>query len=182
MKIAREVVRVHGRQSFSFSKLAVGRAGGGGTSSNNNNNNNKTLLTFAACAVLGGVGYIAGGGGGGGGERLTEERQQHGGLDPHVPLILQQHPELAEEEAAAAATAATRGEMIATVTQRAFFDLSIAGRKAERVVFGLYGRGQPRTVENFRKLCTGEAGVGTESGTQLCYKGSRFHRVISGFM
>ena len=39
----------------------------------------------------------------------------------------------------------------------------------------------PKTAENFRQLCTGEAGTGG-AGKPLHYKDSIFHRIIPGFM
>jgi cyclophilin family peptidyl-prolyl cis-trans isomerase len=40
----------------------------------------------------------------------------------------------------------------------------------------------PRTCENFRQLCTGEAGRSKATGKPLYFKGSIIHRVIKGFM
>ncbi|PFH50871.1 hypothetical protein AMATHDRAFT_60373 [Amanita thiersii Skay4041] len=62
-----------------------------------------------------------------------------------------------------------------------FFDITIGGQFVGRVVFKLYSDLVPRTAENFRALCTGEQGEG-KSGKPLHYKGSKFHRVIKGFM
>ncbi|KAI1312251.1 hypothetical protein EDD11_003008 [Mortierella claussenii] len=51
-----------------------------------------------------------------------------------------------------------------------------------RVVMELFKDEAPRTVENFRALCTGEKGISKISGVPLHYRGSIFHRVIKGFM
>jgi peptidylprolyl isomerase len=55
-----------------------------------------------------------------------------------------------------------------------FFDITIDGEAAGRVVFELYDDVVPKTATNFRELATGEHGFG--------YEGSGFHRVIPDFM
>lgn len=64
---------------------------------------------------------------------------------------------------------------------KVFFDMTIGGQPAGRIVMELYTDKTPETAENFRALCTGEKGVG-RSGKPLHFKGSSFHRVIPNFM
>lgn len=62
-----------------------------------------------------------------------------------------------------------------------FFDITMDGADAGRIVFELRHDIVPKTAENFRALCTGEKGSGA-SGKPLHFKGSIFHRVIPDFM
>merc|ERR1711908_19025 len=64
---------------------------------------------------------------------------------------------------------------------RVFFDMTIGGAAAGRIVMELRADVVPKTAENFRALCTGEKGMG-KSGKPLHFKGSAFHRVINDFM
>lgn len=63
-----------------------------------------------------------------------------------------------------------------------FFDVSIGGEPAGRIIMELYYDVTPKTAENFRVLCTGENKRRAKGGQALHYKGSTFHRVIKAFM
>ncbi|KAF8900348.1 cyclophilin-like domain-containing protein [Mucidula mucida] len=55
-----------------------------------------------------------------------------------------------------------------------YFDITIDGQNAGRLVFKLYDDVVPKTCKNFRELATGQHGFG--------YAGSGFHRIIPNFM
>ncbi|OWF35203.1 peptidyl-prolyl cis-trans isomerase B-like [Mizuhopecten yessoensis] len=60
------------------------------------------------------------------------------------------------------------------ITNKVYFDITIDGEDAGRIVFGLFGDTVPLTTENFVQLASHANGYG--------YKGSKFHRVIKDFM
>nr|KYP44071.1 Peptidyl-prolyl cis-trans isomerase CYP19-4 [Cajanus cajan] len=67
------------------------------------------------------------------------------------------------------------------ITHRVFLEVDIDGQRLGRIVIGLYGQVVPKTVENFRALCTGTWSLHI-FGVKLHYKGIPFHRIISGFV
>ncbi|XP_020818115.1 peptidyl-prolyl cis-trans isomerase 6 [Drosophila serrata] len=60
------------------------------------------------------------------------------------------------------------------VTDKVFFDMSIGGEPAGRIVIGLFGKTVEKTVRNFKELAEKPQGEG--------YKASKFHRIIKDFM
>ncbi|KAJ7866048.1 peptidyl-prolyl cis-trans isomerase [Mycena olivaceomarginata] len=60
------------------------------------------------------------------------------------------------------------------MSENVFFDITINGQPAGRIVFKLYDAEVPKTAANFRELATGQHGFG--------YAGSGFHRIIPKFM
>lgn len=68
------------------------------------------------------------------------------------------------------------------ITAQVFLDVEANGTAIGRIIIDLFGQAVPKTAESFRALCTGEKGIGRESGRPLHFKGSRFHRIVPGFM
>ncbi|SCN60253.1 peptidyl-prolyl cis-trans isomerase, putative [Plasmodium chabaudi adami] len=64
------------------------------------------------------------------------------------------------------------------VTHKAYFDISINDKPIGRIVFGLYGKVAPKTVENFVSICKGTV----VNDKMLSYTNSIFHRIIPNFM
>ena len=60
-----------------------------------------------------------------------------------------------------------------------FFDIAIGTEKLGRIKFELFADICPRTAENFRQFCTGEALRGS---LPMGYKGCTFHRVVANFV
>eukprot|EP00918_Siedleckia_nematoides_P107126 GHVU01233570.1.p1 GENE.GHVU01233570.1~~GHVU01233570.1.p1 ORF type:complete len:226 (-),score=27.12 GHVU01233570.1:182-838(-) len=65
------------------------------------------------------------------------------------------------------------------VVAQVYLDIEHGGKPLGRIVIALF-KGTPNTSENFRVLAVGDQKAA--DGTPLRYKGSKFHRVIKGFM
>ena len=72
-------------------------------------------------------------------------------------------------------------EPVAEITKKVYFDVAVDGGKLGRVVFGLYGKEEPKTVANFMALSVGDL-KSKLNGEQMAYKNTVFHRIIPGFM
>jgi len=83
---------------------------------------------------------------------------------------------------ASTASTTSKKPKFAYVHNQVYFDIKIGGQKAGRIEITLDMKNTPRTAENFRCLCTGEKGTGMKSNKPLSFKGSKFHRIIPGFM
>lgn len=62
------------------------------------------------------------------------------------------------------------GEREKMVNPRCFLDIAIGGELEGRIVVELYSDAVPITAENFRALCTGEKGIGPNTGVPLHFK------------
>ncbi|EGB10136.1 hypothetical protein AURANDRAFT_7500, partial [Aureococcus anophagefferens] len=65
-----------------------------------------------------------------------------------------------------------------------FLDLELDGARLGRLTLRLFADKTPRTAENFRLLCRGDAGYSTATWkkTKRSYEGTAFHRVVPGFV
>ena len=62
---------------------------------------------------------------------------------------------------------------------KVFMDIQVGDTEPKKIIFELFKNYTPKTVENFRCLCTGEK---TSEDPALHYKGNKFHRIIKSFM
>ncbi|KAG2387516.1 hypothetical protein C9374_001110 [Naegleria lovaniensis] len=66
---------------------------------------------------------------------------------------------------------------------KVFFEITIGGKPAGRIVMELFNDIVPKTCENFRCLCTGELGMSKNfPNKKFHFKGVSFHRIIPNFM
>ncbi|CAI5442619.1 unnamed protein product [Caenorhabditis angaria] len=69
-----------------------------------------------------------------------------------------------------------------TENKRVFLDITVNGLSLGRIVIELFCEIAPKTTENFRQLCVGNAGLAKDGRTKLSYKNVSIHRIVRGFM
>ena len=77
------------------------------------------------------------------------------------------------------ATLSERYELLHEDNPVVFFDCTIGGHSAGRIVMELFAHVVPKTAENFRMFCTGEL---RRNNVPIGYKSATFHRIIKDFM
>eukprot|EP00923_Selenidium_pygospionis_P051424 GHVN01089254.1.p2 GENE.GHVN01089254.1~~GHVN01089254.1.p2 ORF type:complete len:398 (-),score=83.89 GHVN01089254.1:128-1321(-) len=99
----------------------------------------------------------------------SKEKETFGGMFNKMGGIYNEMPEVPKE----------RDE---SKLPHVYLDIKVGDAPARRVEMVLFSDTVPKTAENFRQLCTGEAGLHQPSGKPLHFKNSIFHRIIRGFM
>jgi len=74
---------------------------------------------------------------------------------------------------------ATRYNLMHPENPVVFFDITIGGHGAGRIIMELFRHKVAKTAENFRQFCTGEHRV---KGECQGYRNTTFHRIIKNFM
>lgn len=64
---------------------------------------------------------------------------------------------------------------------KSYFDVNIDSKIRGRIIFELFAKDCPKTALNFWHLCKGDK-TNPETNKPLTYKGSKFHRIIPGFV
>jgi len=67
------------------------------------------------------------------------------------------------------------------ITHRVVFDIHVGDESIGEIEIGLFGKVVPKTVENFRAICTGEKGKNSRD-QPISFNDSIFHRIIPNFM
>ena len=63
-----------------------------------------------------------------------------------------------------------------------YMNISIDHQPVGTLLIELFSQALPRTCENFRQLCTGEAGCSPTTGLRLHYKHSNIHKIYKDYL
>ena len=69
-----------------------------------------------------------------------------------------------------------------TVTDKVKMTIAVNSYSIGDLIIDLYGLTNQKAVNNFKKLCTGELGLSKKTGVKLSYAGSKFHKILPGYI